>query len=244
MKKKISISKILYRLVVIALLFLCVFSLYKICMWKKDNHNNKIINESLHKHIVKKDEKYNINFEALEEKNPDTIGYINVNGTNIDYIVVKGNDNNYYLNHNFNKEKNISGWIFLDYENKLDGTDKNIIIYGHNTADNSMFGTLKDTLDEKWYLNKDNLKIMFITKKGTTYYEVFSNYKIDPEDYYLTKSFNNDEEYLEFIKEIKNRSIYNYNVDVLKDDQILTLSSCANLGKKRVVVHAKRITQE
>ena len=77
-------------------------------------------------------------YEEDKIKNPDIKAYIKVNNTNIDYVVVQSSNNNYYLNHNFNKEYNTAGWIFFDYKNKLDGTDKNIIIYGHNTKDNSM----------------------------------------------------------------------------------------------------------
>ena len=69
---------------------------------------------------------------------------------------MKANDNDYYLNHNFNKEYNVAGWIFADYHNIFDGSDKNIILYGHDTKDGSMFETLKYTLNKDWQENKDN----------------------------------------------------------------------------------------
>ena len=96
-------------------------------------------------------EQYQIDFKLLKEQNNETVGYIKVNNTNIDYVVVQHNDNSYYLKHNFEKSWNNAGWIFADYHNKLDETDKNIVIFGHNTRDNSMFGTLKSTLNEDWY---------------------------------------------------------------------------------------------
>ena len=81
-------------------------------------------------------------------------------------MVVNGNDNSYYLKHNFNKEYNIAGRIFSDYHNKFDETDKNIVIFGHNTKDGSMFGTLKNVLDKSWQENRDNLEIILITEIG------------------------------------------------------------------------------
>ena len=187
------------------------------------------------------DIKYNIDFKVLKDANKDTIAYLKVNGTNINYIVVKGKDYNYYLNHNFNKEYNIAGWIFADYHNKFDETDKNIIIYGHNTKDGSMFGTLKNILNKDWYENKDNHKVVIVTEMGTYYYQVFSTYSIISEDYYINTKFNNDSDFDNFVKNLKSRSIYDFGIEVSNDDKILTLSSCIGNGKKRVVLHAKLV---
>ena len=241
-EKKHKVFNVLYKLLIITLLCLVILSAYKIYIWKNNNHKNKIIKETLQNYIrIDSDEKYNIDFKSLKEKNSDTIGYVKVNGTNIDYIVVRGEDNKYYLNHNFNKEKNIAGWIFADYKNKLNGEDKNFVIYGHNTADGSMFGTLKNTITEEWYLDKNNHKVMYIDETGTYFYEVFSTYKTDNEEYYIKTNFETTDEYIEFINKVKNRSVYDYGVDVNENDKVLTLSSCANLGKKRIVLHAKKL---
>lgn len=94
--------------------------------------------------------------------------------------------NDYYLTHNFYKNYNKSGWIFVDESNKLDGNDKNTVIYGHNVRDNLMFGSLKKVITPKWYDNEENYKIKLIT-----------------------------------------------------ENQILTLSTCANNNKYRIVLHAK-----
>ena len=241
-KKNKTIKIILFTF----FLILFIVSSLKIINYLKDNSNNRKIQNNTTKSIKKvkidKDIKYDIDFKTLKKKNPDTIAYLKVNGTNIDYVVVKGNDNNYYLNHNFNKETNISGWIFSDYRNKFDGSDKNIIIYGHNTYDGSMFGTLRNILDNEWKSNKENLKITLVTEKDTYYYEVFSTYIIDPEEYYINTTFNTDNEFNKFIKTIKARSNYDYNIDLNVSDTILTLSSCSSLdGSKRIVLHAKLI---
>ncbi len=119
---------------------MCVFiigiiiSAYNIVLWYIENKNNIDIKEELKEDIEEIEDEtgesvFKIDFEELKKKNSDTVAYLKVNNTNIDYVVVKGNDNSYYLSHNFNKKKNRSGWIFMDYRNKLDGNDKNTIIY-------------------------------------------------------------------------------------------------------------------
>ena len=183
--------------------------------------------------------KYNIDFKSLKEQNSDVVAYIKVNGTNIDYVVVRSKDNSYYLKHNFNKEYNIAGWIFSDYHNKFDETDKNIVIFGHNTKDGSMFGTLKNVLDKSWQENKDNLKILLVTEKDQYIYQVFSTYSIKLEDYYINTEFSNDDEFKKYIEEVKSRSNYDYQIEVNEKDKILTLSSCLYDSTRRVVLHAK-----
>ena len=155
--------------------------------------------------------------------------------------MVKGNDNSYYLKHNFEKKWNVAGWIFGDYHNKFDESDKNLIIYGHNTKDGSMFGTLKNVLNKDWYENEENHKVVLVTEKGTYYYQVFSTYSIKPEDYYINTEFKDNDEFDKFIKKLKSRSIYDYGIEVSGEDKILTLSSCIGDGTKRVVLHAKLI---
>lgn len=234
---------ILITIFIIICLIGLIYSLVNIINWKKDVDDNKDILEEIKENITinEEDDLIKIDFKSLKEQNSDVISYIKVNGTNIDYVVVKGNDNSYYLNHNFNKEYNVAGWIFSDYHNKFDETDKNIVIFGHNTKDGSMFGTLKNVLDKSWQDNKDNLEITLVTEKGQYKYQVFSTYSIIAEDYYINTLFNSDDEYSRFVNEISSRSNYDYNVEVNSNDKILTLSSCIGDGKKRVVLHAKLI---
>ena len=243
-KKKIKISNIIAFIIGIVCIVGIIYSLTHIINWKKDVDSNKKVKEETNEKVKLVKEKYTVDFDALKKQNPDTIAYIKVNNTKIDYVVVKGTDNSYYLTHNFNKEYNIAGWIFGDYRNRFNGTDKNLIIYGHNTKDGSMFGTLIDVLDSKWQSNKDNLEITLVTEQGQYKYQVFSTYPIVPEDYYLTTAFSSDEEYLNFLNELKSRSNNNYNVELTANDKILTLSSCIGEGEKRVVLHAKLIGVE
>ena len=212
-----------------------------------NNQNNKKISDEIAEFVTvdetKEDneEKYVVDFEKLKEKNSDIVAWLKVNGTNIETTVVKSINNNYYLTHNFNKEYNAAGWIFADYKNKVDGTDKNLVIYGHNMRDNSMFGSLKWVINEDWYNNEDNKYITLITENETQIYEVFSVYQIEKEDYYIQTNFNTEKEFNTFAQTINKRSKKDFNVDVNENDNILTLSTCANNNKYRVVLHAKKI---
>ena len=222
-----------------------IISIIYIAKWYLDNKENKELENKLANAVIIEQEsenkEYNINFEELKAINSETIGWLKVNGTDIEYAVVKTKNNSYYLNHNFERKYNIAGWIFADYKNNFNGTDKNIVIYGHNRKDGSMFGTLKNILKEEWYSNEENLIIDFITEKEQAKYQVFSVYKIKNEDYYINTEFK-ENEFSTFIKTLKNRSIKDFEIEITENDSILTLSTCADNNKYRVVLHAKKIT--
>ena len=243
-KKKTNIISIILLFIFIILLF---YSGTKIVIWYMNNQNNKKISDEIAEFVTvdetKEDneEKYVVDFEKLKEKNSDIVAWLKVNGTNIETTVVKTTNNDYYLTHNFNKEYNSAGWIFADYKNKVDGTDKNLVIYGHNMRDDSMFGSLKWVINEDWYNNEDNKYITLITENETQVYEVFSVYQTEKEDYYIQTNFDTEKEFNTFAQTIKKRSKKDFNVDVNKEDNILTLSTCANNNKYRVVLHAKKI---
>ena len=104
----------------------------------------------------------------------------------------------------------------------------------------SMFATLKNVLNNDWQEKEENKFITFITEKEEVIYEVFSVYQIEAEDYYIKTDFN-ESEFKQYIDNMKSRSKYNFNVDVDEEDSILTLSTCANDNKYRVILHAKII---
>lgn len=237
--KKKPMKNIITNLLLILFFILLVISSIEIIKWYKENKQNKEIQEKISEAIIVSEENTLIDFNKLKEINKDTVGWLRVNGTDIEYAVVKANNNSYYLNHNFENEYNKAGWIFVDYKNKLDGTDKNIVIYGHNRRDGSMFASLKNILKEEWYSNDENRKITFITENESSIYEVFSIYEIEAEDYYITTNFK-DGEFLKYIKIVKERSIKDFNIEVNKEDNTLTLSTCGNDNDYRVVLHAKK----
>lgn len=184
-----------------------------------------------------------VDFTELLKKNPDTVGWIKVDGTKVNYPVVQAENNNYYLSHAFNKRSNVGGWIFADYRVDFKDFGKNTIIYGHNMNNKTMFGSIPNMLYSGYLDNSDNYFIKISTTSSNTVWKVFSVYTIEPEVYYLKTNFKS-EPYNNFLNTIRGRSIYNFGVDVGVEDKILTLSTCDNTGTKRVVVHAKMINIE
>ena len=241
-----NINRVITLIVFIIFVLTMIISGIKIFKWLKENKKSKdIINEIKNSISIDNQidsvEKYKIDFESLKQKNIDTIAWIKVNGTDIEYPIVQTTNNNFYLTHTFDKSYNSAGWAFMDYENKCDGTDKNIVIYAHNRKDGSQFGTLKKILTDDWQNNEKNFSIPFITENEKSEYKVFSVYKVEKEEYYITKKFKSNNEFQEFIDEIKSRSKKDFNIDVTPNDEILTLSTCADNNKYRVVLHAKKI---
>lgn len=249
-KQKSKKNTILFWIVCLLLVGILIFSGIKIYKWyKENNNNNKIIEKVSEAVIIKDDEpeennKYVIDFETLKKQNSETVAWLKVNNTKIEYPVVKTKNNDYYLTRSFDKSENSAGWIFADYKNKFDGKDKNIVVYGHNRRDGSMFGSLKNILSSKWYNNEENQNVIFNINGQNYTYRVFSVYQIEKEDYYIKTNFSSNNEYEKFLNTIKKRSVKDFKEDVSKDDTILTLSTCANNNMYRVVLHAKRIIEE
>ena len=248
--------KILWCIQILFLVILIITGV-EIIKWFIDKEdNNKILNnigqtvtvvnkesdtnEVNEEEIENTQKQYEIDFSQLKQINDETVAWVKVNNTKIEYPIVKTANNSYYLTHNFEKKSNKAGWIFADYKNKFDGTDKNIVIYGHNMRDDSMFGSLKNVINEEWYNNEENKYITFITEEENATYEVFSVYQIEREENYLQTSFKQNQ-FDSFINTIKKRSVKDFNVEITSEDNILTLSTCANNNKYRVVLHAKKI---
>ena len=192
---------------------------------KKEDNNKYVFENSLIK---------------LKKINNETVGYINVPNTEISYPVVQHSDNSYYLVRDFYKKKSSIGWIYLDYRNSLENLNDNTIIYGHNMSNGSMFGSLKNVLDSSWRKKESNMIITLDTQYGSYKFKIFSAYKVDYTTDYLISNFESNEEKIDFIKLITNRSIIKTNINVNVDDKILTLSTCSGntSNNRRLVVHA------
>ncbi len=182
-------------------------------------------------------------FSTLQEINKDTVGWLTVNNTRIDYPVVQAKDNDYYLRRDYYQNKNRHGWIFMDYRNNPDELNENTIIYGHNLANQTMFGTLRYALNSYWYKKSANQIITFNTPNENMKFQIFSIYTIPTTNDYLDITFPTTDAYQAYIDLVKGRSIYDFNIEVATDDKILTLSTCANGNDKRLVIHAKLIKE-
>ena len=248
MKKSKKI--IIINIICVILIGILIYSGIKIYNWYKENQNSKKVVKQISETVtIQQDEneeqkQYIVDFNSLKEQNDETVAWIKVNNTNIEYPIVKTSNNSYYLTHSFDKSYNSAGWPFADYKNKFDGTDKNIVMYGHNRKDRSMFATLKGILSPEWYNNEENRNIIFNTENENGIYEVFSVYQIKNEEYYIQTEFKTEDKFEKFIETIKKRSVKDFGVEVTSEDSILTLSTCANNNKYRVVLHAKKVLKE
>ena len=269
-KKKIRFKK--WVIVVFMLFFLAIlsFSGYKMYEWYKDNQEvknikDKVVDDTNVKEKEDNENTENINppvneaddywdyikmsllevdFDELLAKNSDTVGWIQVKGTNINYPIVQTTNNDYYLTHAFDKTTNDAGWVFMDYRNDAVNSNQNTIIYAHSRYNGTMFGSLKNILNSSWYTNKENHIIRLSTPSENTMWQVFSVYTIPKESYYITTSFSTDESYSEFLNTIKGRSEVDFSGTVNTGDKVLTLSTCKDNFGNRVVMHAKLIKKE
>ncbi|MBQ2947119.1 MAG: class B sortase [Bacilli bacterium] len=185
----------------------------------------------------------NINFNKLKQINSNTKGWIQVNGTNINYPFVQANDNKYYLTHSFDKSYNSAGWVFLDYRNNINEFSKNTIIYAHGRTDKTMFGSLKNILKSSWLNDTNNFVVKLSTEIENTLWQVFSVYHIPTTSDYIQVNFSSNKEFNNWTTMLINRSSYNFNTSVNENDNVLTLSTCYNDNEK-VVLHAKLIKKE
>ena len=180
---------------------------------------------------------------SLKDINNDITSWLKVNNTNIDYPIVKTDNNLYYLDYNLKKEKDPNGWLFLDYRTSDVKLDDNTIIYGHNRFVNGvMFGTLHKTLYKNWYTDKENQIINYDTVYGSYQFKIFSIYIVPTTTDYIKTNFDSDDEKQEFLNKIKGRSIYDFKVDVDVNTKVLTLSTCQS-DTTRLVLHAALINK-
>lgn len=266
-KKRLNVFLII--LLVIYIIYL-LFSAIILLSWFIDSNQTQKITEELEENIIVEKPKdsakvelinppvteesdywyyikqnlLEVNFTELIQKNPDTVGWVQLPGTNINYPVVQTTDNSFYLSHSYNKESNNAGWVFMDYRNNKEEFDNNTIIYAHSRNDTTMFGSLKNVLTTAWLENKENHLVYLSTPYENTMWQVFSVYTIPSESYYITPRFETEEEYTTFLITLKNRSIYDFNTELNINDKVLTLSTCQDNYGNRVVLHARLIKRE
>lgn len=270
-KRRLKVGAIIYALAILTLLIIMLFSAYKIFIWFSENKKIEKLEKEIKDSVVVEEKEdtektviveqpegipeenpywdyiminlMDVDFSELKKTNSSTKGWLYVGGTNINYPFVQHTNNKFYLNHSFDKKYNSAGWVFADYRNKLDGTDKNMIIYAHGRLDKSMFGSLRWVIKQDWYNNLDNHIVKISTETENTLWQVFSVYKIPTTSDYIQTEFSSDEQYLNFLIKLKNRSKFDFNTTVSSTDQILTLSTC-NDDKTKIVLHAKLIKRE
>ncbi len=173
-----------------------------------------------------------VDWDALLAMNPDTIGWIYVPGTSINYPIVQASDNSYYLKHDFKGSVGYIatfGAIFLEAENKSDFSDVNNVIYGHHLNDGSMFAPIAGFSDQATF--NASRTVYILTPKGNYRLKTFSLVHCEATDPIVQTSFTNEAERLSYVQDKIDRSVVSVS-DVPAADNMkrtFAFSTCDNL---------------
>ncbi|MBP3684425.1 MAG: class B sortase [Oscillospiraceae bacterium] len=179
-----------------------------------------------------------MDLSALREVNPDVLGWILIPDSNVNYPIVQGEDNDFYLKHTWDGKENSVGSIFLEHRNTPDFTDYNTIVYGHNMNDGSMFANLK-RYNTNWYWERHPY-VYILNDDGVFRYDVFSGYETSTEGTAYGLSFNQAQTRATFLETALKKSTAYFEIRPAMTDRILTLSTCSGAGySNRWVVHAR-----
>ena len=184
----------------------------------------------------------------MKKQNNDIIGWIEIENTIINYPVLQCEDNNFYMTHNYKKEYSAEGSIFLDKDYNWELPSSNLLLYGHNNKNKTMFAELLNYKEESYY--KEHPTIRFTTLAEDKTYEIIAVFKSrvyyksekDVFRYYYFINAENEEEYNNYINESKKASLYDTGKTATYGDQLLTLSTCEYSQEDgRFVVVAKKV---
>lgn len=176
-----------------------------------------------------------VDFEALQEINPDIVGWIYIEGTEISYPIVQGEDNSYYLKHLFDGTYNSSGCVFLDAASSDDFSDFNNIIYGHNMKNGTMFHALMNYKEQQFY--DEHPVALLLTPSQNYKIMLFSGYVASNSDNAWQTDFTASS-YVQWLSEITGESCLEAEVSPTEDDIILTFSTCSyEFSNARFVLH-------
>lgn len=254
MGNRISKKEILRRVIFyisLIVFIVCAFKLFGICKGYYDNKksynevreyapqevetpdNNQ---EEAPKFVFTKE-----NYDKLLSMNEDFKGWLYIPGTNISYPLVQTDNNDYYLHHNFEKESNSGGAIFISSNNENPFEDANTIIHGHHMRDGSMFATLMNFKEEDF---AKTTPIYVNTKDKLLEYQVFSVFYETANNDSYQNGFVSDEDYLAYVNTLKGKSLFNLEVpEFTAADKMITLSTCDyDVNDGRLLVYAKLVS--
>ncbi|MBO7253306.1 MAG: class B sortase [Oscillospiraceae bacterium] len=185
-----------------------------------------------------------IDLDALRQVNPDVIGWIRIPQTQIDYPIMQGTDNDYYLDHTWDHKSNAVGSIYMEYRNSPEFFDYNTLIYGHNMKGGSMFAQLRNYSEQQFF--EEHPYVYIVTDGGILRYEIFSSYKAPVDSAAYKLSFQQAQTRKDFLAYVLESSVIESNIEPGIRDRILTLSTCSAAGyTTRWVVHARlRMVQQ
>lgn len=240
MKKIIKITFLILFIIIL------IFSIYNIFTNIKDKSSEEKEIKNIQEEVIinkeeidsidettdeKKKIELELDFEKLKNINSETVGWIEIKNTNINYPIVQTNNNDYYLSHSFDKSSNINGWVFMNYASKSDFNDQNTIIFGHDTHSKYMFSDLKKLYNG---LLGNNINITIYTENNTYHYSAFSIFLTEEEDNQFLGTYLSQND----INEAIHKSKYDFNKNVVNTDKLITLSTCYNSSKNKIILIA------
>ena len=243
--KKDNFKQIAIKLLfIISIIVMIVSSAYLVKYFSNTVEQQRLVDNSRE---IWYDKKLNTKerFAELRKENYDFSGWLTVSGTNIDNPVYQHTDDSFYLNHDQRQQPDEHGTLYLSADDVIDknGQDKNLVIYGHNMTDGTMFGTLKRYRNLDFF--KKNPAVSFSTVYGDDIYKVFAVFLVDatetaPEDFDIRRSKFSYTAFCKWMDGVKERSIINTGVEVEYEDRMLTLVTCADdFENARLVVMAR-----
>ena len=240
-------KKFLLNFLLIIFIATFIFSGYNVFIWLKSDRETKALEEGLYSEVVTQTnnieengvEETKIDFETLKNTNQDIIGWIKIDNTYINYPILKSDTDEYYLRKDIYKNYSVSGSIFVDSKTDINFEDDNTVIYGHNMKNQRMFANLHNINNGN--LGNDITVEIFLPSKNIKY-KVFASYIVEPTEELIQKNFENQEKKEKYINNAIKKSGNKYDSSNINyENNIITLITCDNNNKRRVVVHAIKI---
>ena len=236
---------------ILLIIFICLFvySAYNVIMWLKSDREIKELESGLYKEIVtvaesnsqnvgtqqeESNEQVVVDFKKLKEIYKDVIGWIEIDNTYINYPILQGETDEYYLRKDIYKEYNFSGSIFVYSDVNRQFLDENTVIYGHNMKNDRMFANLNQinngTLGKDIYIN-------IFTEDKTIVYKVFSSYVEEPSIDIIKNKFT-EQEKRDYINTAIKKSEVAFQPNINYKNKMITLITCGSRSEERIIVHA------
>ena len=179
---------------------------------------------------------FQIDFEKLQEINPDVKGWLIIPAADVDHVVVQGVDNEYYVHRNLYEEYQYSGTIFIDHR-WSEEKSKNLLVYGHNMSNDTMLGQLECYLDPE--VCREYPYFGYVTPDEVYRCDLVSVYITDIYDNYTQTDFLAENDFLEFVDRVLYKSYYDFGLRPAAEDKLFSISTCYMVGSdQRLSIHA------
>lgn len=249
-KLKFNRKRILLSLLAIGCAAIAVISIITLTSTVSEYSEGAQTYDELTQHLKDPDDKISpesdpdiwptVDFDALCAINPDIVAWLICKDTRINYPVVQGNDNDYYLKHLFDGKRNSAGCLFVDCNNEPGFMDHNIVIYGHHMKDKSMFSALTEYKMQAFY--EKHPQMILLTPEGNYTIELFAGYVTNIKSDSWKLWFASNTEFEVWIRETRSKSTFQSEVEASTSDRFVTLSTCSyEFDNARYVVVGKLV---